>query len=363
MVQAAILPPHVRHRDGWPIAFVHACRRQTRRIHKQNFRREYRNYQTNWQTVQIGSKWWGLSAARVYDFATGQFTSRDPLPITAKLSDTPDGVAPGIFSSTIFIPYITRRAHSGISNNYSYADNVVTQYVDAVGLDRIQNCVLKCIASRGGNPLLSFNDCNAICNQKYIPGDYGCPDIPRLPKNLRDWFQKQNAEWMDESEDIGNGTIKPSDYHDFWDAVNDLKDTSGAEVAVRRGVSSAIVNAGLKSCDHIIIIAHGGPGDATTKPGVESTVPNDNPIDWTIKNPGNPNRSVHIASCYGQNIADYLRTFGINATGSPGSLNKEVKSLMDLLDITKRLKELKTACPLNKKTRICIFIATVQHIR
>ncbi len=34
-------------------------------------------YQTNWQTVNIGGKWWGLSAARVYDFATGRFTQRD----------------------------------------------------------------------------------------------------------------------------------------------------------------------------------------------------------------------------------------------------------------------------------------------
>ncbi len=39
-------------------------------------------YQTNWQTVKIGQKWWGLSAARVYDFATGRFISRDPIGFT-----------------------------------------------------------------------------------------------------------------------------------------------------------------------------------------------------------------------------------------------------------------------------------------
>jgi RHS repeat-associated protein len=42
-------------------------------------------YQTNWQTIQIGNKWWGLSAARMYDFDTGRFSQRDPLQAHANL--------------------------------------------------------------------------------------------------------------------------------------------------------------------------------------------------------------------------------------------------------------------------------------
>ena len=41
-------------------------------------------YQTNWQTIQIGSKWWGLSRYRLYDPATGTFPSRDFLPFPNK---------------------------------------------------------------------------------------------------------------------------------------------------------------------------------------------------------------------------------------------------------------------------------------
>jgi len=37
-------------------------------------------YQSNWFTLQIGQKFWGLSAARLYDPATGRFTQRDSAP-------------------------------------------------------------------------------------------------------------------------------------------------------------------------------------------------------------------------------------------------------------------------------------------
>jgi RHS repeat-associated protein len=42
-------------------------------------------YQTNWQTVQIGNKWWGISAARMYDFSTGRFGQRDPIKATLNM--------------------------------------------------------------------------------------------------------------------------------------------------------------------------------------------------------------------------------------------------------------------------------------
>ena len=36
-------------------------------------------YQANWLTLQIGSKWYGVSQFRIYDFETGTFLSRDLL--------------------------------------------------------------------------------------------------------------------------------------------------------------------------------------------------------------------------------------------------------------------------------------------
>ena len=36
-------------------------------------------YQSNWQTIKVGTKWWGLSPSRLYDFDTGRFTQRDPV--------------------------------------------------------------------------------------------------------------------------------------------------------------------------------------------------------------------------------------------------------------------------------------------
>src|SRR5205814_2311834 len=57
-------------------------------------------YQTNWQTIKIGTKWWGLSAARLYDFAIGAFTQRDPLPNIGKTIRSTFGNAMGIFEYT-----------------------------------------------------------------------------------------------------------------------------------------------------------------------------------------------------------------------------------------------------------------------
>jgi YD repeat-containing protein len=59
-------------------------------------------YQANWLTVMIGGKWWGLSAARLYDFATGRFTQRDPLPSLIKVAGSAKGNVLGIFDRSLF---------------------------------------------------------------------------------------------------------------------------------------------------------------------------------------------------------------------------------------------------------------------
>jgi len=62
-------------------------------------------YQTNWMTVTIGTKLWGLSAARMYDFTTGRFTQRDPLPNLVRASRG-QGQIQGVTEKTKFYPSI-----------------------------------------------------------------------------------------------------------------------------------------------------------------------------------------------------------------------------------------------------------------
>jgi RHS repeat-associated protein len=59
-------------------AYGARCEARRKSLKDADWRAEF-CYQSNWQTVQIGSKWWGLSAARLYDFTAGRFTQRDPI--------------------------------------------------------------------------------------------------------------------------------------------------------------------------------------------------------------------------------------------------------------------------------------------
>ena len=68
-------------------------------------RRRTGGYQCNWLTLKIGAKWWGLSPSRLYDFATGRFTQRDPLPER----DCNNGVEGGIALGGTGTPKTQRR--------------------------------------------------------------------------------------------------------------------------------------------------------------------------------------------------------------------------------------------------------------
>ena len=59
-------------------------------------------YQSNWLTVKIGGKWWGLSPSRLYEFETGRFTQRDPLPSLIKVVTAAEGNALGLSDGVLF---------------------------------------------------------------------------------------------------------------------------------------------------------------------------------------------------------------------------------------------------------------------
>lgn len=99
-------------------------------------------YQSNWMTVQIGTKWWALSKARLYNFETGIFLTRDPANPTAKLISERRENTWGIYAGTAFVFSIIATAlerfnaleNSVPINQYQYARNSVIALVDSVGL-------------------------------------------------------------------------------------------------------------------------------------------------------------------------------------------------------------------------------------
>lgn len=107
-------------------------------------------YQTNWQTIKIGSKWWGLSASRMYDFASGKFTQRDALPGSTILLKSTEGNALGIFDYTLFSNEIVKSAFD--------SDNAVLQIRRYIYFSQLQNLYNSSINS----PLL-FIDPSGLC--------------------------------------------------------------------------------------------------------------------------------------------------------------------------------------------------------
>ncbi len=107
-------------------------------------------YQTNWLSFNIGGKWWGLSLARVYDFAIGRFTQRDPIR------------APG-------------------SNAYVYAGNAPINFIDPTGAVIITDCPID-------DYLLYQKLVDAVApqlvNGKYEYSDYNCYDETWLDSEI-----------------------------------------------------------------------------------------------------------------------------------------------------------------------------------
>ena len=57
-------------------------------------------YQTNWQTVKVGNKYWGLTTTRICDYVTRRFSQIDVIPNLAKMA-VAGGNTLGAFDNSI----------------------------------------------------------------------------------------------------------------------------------------------------------------------------------------------------------------------------------------------------------------------
>ena len=99
-------------------------------------------FQTDWFTVVIGGRQYGLSPSRVYDMELGRFLQRDPLPTLVKLIGSSAGNAYGVYDRTVFGQFMRLRQtiqgrptyDLGGKNSYVFASANPNNKVDPLGL-------------------------------------------------------------------------------------------------------------------------------------------------------------------------------------------------------------------------------------
>jgi hypothetical protein len=200
-------------------------------------------YQTNWQTVKIGSKWWGLSAARMYDFQTGRFTQRD-IVNSQLIKEDLFGQGLGFYQNTsIGIEYLYSISGNltTLGSSYLYAPNNTLISVDPYGLD--EKCCVKSFEApynltdtsiiRDGGELTNRFEvhakftrdvecCCSCCEYRQYVRGYGLRDGKKLPSsNINNKYQ----------EDIGTGgpygrrkPVGSGIYMDDWEYGDDYGD-------------------------------------------------------------------------------------------------------------------------------------------
>jgi YD repeat-containing protein len=92
-------------------------------------------YQANWMTPIIGGRSYGLSPIRLYDFETGRFTQRDPLPTFTNIGKSSNS-SMGIYANTKFelSVFFASLGFIELNGMYEFVNDNPTDLVDSTGL-------------------------------------------------------------------------------------------------------------------------------------------------------------------------------------------------------------------------------------
>jgi len=116
-------------------------------------------FQSNWMTVTVGTKRYGLSPTRVLDFETGRFVSRDPLPHLVKILTSAYGNTLSLFARTSLASTIIRQVYSLLRNRNrgNLYSTFTVNLIDPTGLEDFPvDCGTATITTNGGNISWSF---------------------------------------------------------------------------------------------------------------------------------------------------------------------------------------------------------------
>jgi YD repeat-containing protein len=93
-------------------------------------------FQSNWLTVQIGTRWYGISPSRVYDPELGRFLQRDLMPSILKVLKPRIllGNRGGIFDYSIFAQTISKSYSRDLGGTNLYATSICPNDIDPSGL-------------------------------------------------------------------------------------------------------------------------------------------------------------------------------------------------------------------------------------
>lgn len=90
-------------------------------------------YQTNWLTLNIGGRWYGVSPSRLYSIDEGRYCQKDPIEAYVLMWRQQYGNMFGIYEATAFERKILSSRIPVAVNDYQYLPNQVTQSSDPLG--------------------------------------------------------------------------------------------------------------------------------------------------------------------------------------------------------------------------------------
>lgn len=355
-------------------------------------------YQSNWLTLQIGGRWYGISRYRIYDFELGIFLQRDFLPYLNKyrafsnnpvkqidrngLGDVDERTKKQRYDEALERLKTARGQYEaaekdGVFKDFpslagDYASDVhaaegelasMSYSDEKVIMETLWSDLKIELPESGLSEALELPDqfLDYDTEIPYLPAEYAA-DIanfirtPEVSKSGEITRQGENP-FLDEP-NLQTDLIDPISDFESSDLEKAIKDLRGCvNVIVRHGYNAKMVNVALGKCDYLFILAHGdntgnAPCITTSMPGSK-----DKPIKWwTAKT----DMAIRFESCFGEDISDYInKKYKLNSKAVVGSKGKKVSQRYALLDLIQQIKQLKVDIdnnPPQKRLKVCIFI-------